>query len=404
VARDVTELEEMRARLAVTDRMASIGTLAAGVAHEINNPLSYVMANVDFLRRFLARLRRAGLAADGGGPGPGPGPGRADGLEEAEAAVADALDGAERVREIVRDLRVLSRPGDEERTRLDLRRVVDTAASMVAHEVRHRARLVKEYRAPPAVLANDGRLTQVLLNLLVNAAHAIPEGQLARNEIRVVVGGTAEEAVVEVRDTGCGIAPELLARVFEPFFTTKPVGVGTGLGLSICHRIVADLGGSIEVESAPGQGTLFRVRLPAAPPLPPAAPEEAAPPAAEPGRARVLVVDDDARCARSLERLLGATHDVSTATSPADALTAIAGGARYDAILCDMMMPGLDGQAFYEELGEVAPELTRRVVFMSGGTFTERTEAFLRRTTAPTLEKPLLVPALRAAIDLVSAR
>jgi len=399
VARDVTEREQMRGRLAVADRMVSIGTLAAGVAHEINNPLAYVLGNLDHVRRELGRLRRDAAA------GPGlPAGALAARMEDAETALAEALEGAERVRQIVRDLKKLSRAGDGGRGPVDLRQVVDAAASMVAHEIRQRAQLVKEYRTEARVEANEGRLTQVLLNLLVNAAQAIPEGQVHRNVIRVVVNGTPEVAVLEVQDTGGGIRPEHLARVFDPFFTTKPVGVGTGLGLSICHGIVTDLGGTIEVESTPGRGTTFRIRLPAVPSA--TAPQaEAAPPATRQARrARVLVVDDDPMAGRAVGRLLGADHDVTVHTSPRQALTQLRDGQRFDAVICDVMMPDLDGKAFYEELEEVAPELTERVVFVTGGAFTERTEAFLRGTTAPSLEKPFSQAALQAAIEMVMGR
>ena len=400
VARDVTEREQLRRRLAMADRMASVGTLAAGVAHEINNPLTYVLGNLDHVRRELSRLRRALAAPGGQRPAR---PLQAD-LADAEAALAEALDGAQKVRQIVRDLKMLSRPGDDERGRLDVRRLVDAAAGMVGHEIRQRAQLVKEYRASPVVVANEGRLAQVLLNLLMNAAQAIPEGQVTRQEIRLVVGGTEREVVIEVHDTGRGIKPEHLGQIFDPFFTTKPVGVGTGLGLSICHGLVTALGGRIEVESEPGRGSTFRVCLPAAPPEPaaPATSAEAAPPQAL--RARILVVDDDPHCGQVLERLLAGEHEVTACTSAREALELLRGQGRFDAILCDVMMPGLDGQGFYEELGEVAPALQTRVVFMTGGAFTERTQAFLRTVHNPTLEKPLVLPALRAAIELALGR
>ena len=210
--------------------------------------------------------------------------------------------------------------------------------------------------------------------------------------------------MVEVQDTGGGIRPEHLARVFDPFFTTKPVGVGTGLGLSICHGIVTDLGGDIEVESEPGRGTTFRIRLPAVPAT--AAPQApAAPPAPRQARrARVLVVDDDPMAGRAVSRILGADHDVTVHTSARQALAQVREGQRFDAVICDVMMPDLDGKAFYEELEEVAPELTARVVFVTGGAFTERTEAFLRSTTAPSLEKPFSQAALQAAVELVRGR
>jgi signal transduction histidine kinase len=177
-------------------------------------------------------------------------------------ALAEAREGGERVRLLVQDLKMLSRADDVESGPVDMGAVLRSAAKMAAHEIRHRARLVVESDGVPQVYGNGARLCQVFLNLLINAAHAITPGQVARNEIRLSArGGSDSHVLVEVSDTGCGIPPENLARIFQPFFTTKPRGVGSGLGLSVCHRIITAHEGEISVESSPG-GTTFRVRLP----------------------------------------------------------------------------------------------------------------------------------------------
>ena len=243
---DLSEREELRTRLAQSDRLASVGTLTAGVAHEINNPLAYVIANLDFARE---ELRAAGVL-----PG---------GLEPLSQAIDEAREGAERMRLIVQDLKLFSRKDDDRLEWVHLPRALDSAAAMAWNEIRHRARLVKDYQPLPAVYANEARLGQVFLNLLVNAAHAIVEGSAEHNEIRLSTRvDAAGQVIVEVRDSGRGIPEELRARVFEPFFTTKPLGVGTGLGLPICRDIVARLGGALEFESEVGVGTVFRVLLP----------------------------------------------------------------------------------------------------------------------------------------------
>jgi PAS domain S-box-containing protein len=256
-ARDVTarrEAEEAHAQLQkqlmLVDRMMSVGTLAAGVAHEINNPLSFVIANIDLTREELR-----GLAAP-------PSTARVGALEE---MLRDARVGAERVRKIVLGLKTFSRTDDELRAIVDLKPALDMAVSMVFSEIRHRANLVKEYGPSPLVDADEARLGQVFVNLLVNAAQAIPEGKMEANAIRIVTSTDADGgAVIEVHDTGVGIPQAILPRIFDPFFTTKAVGVGTGLGLSICHNIVTSLGGQISVTSDAGRGSTFRVRLPAA--------------------------------------------------------------------------------------------------------------------------------------------
>jgi PAS domain S-box-containing protein len=249
VARDVSERREMERKLAITERMASLGTLAGGVAHEINNPLSYVLSNLRYLSGELVEMEAR--TAPGW-------------LPEARQVLDETLAGAERVRRIVQDLHAFSRPS-ERLGPVDVHRVLDLAINMASSQIRYRAVVVKDYAEVPFVLGDDSRLGQVALNLLLNAAQAIPDGRPNENEIRI---STRKESVdrvaIEVRDTGCGVPPEIRRRIFEPFFTTKPIGTGTGLGLSICHGIVSSLGGEITIESAVGRGSTFRVVLPAA--------------------------------------------------------------------------------------------------------------------------------------------
>ncbi|MCP3101027.1 PAS domain S-box protein [Myxococcus sp. K15C18031901] len=252
VARDVTERKRSQAQLILADRMASMGLLAAGIAHELNNPLAYVLSNLDFLHATV---------------GPRARPLTPDDLVECRQVLDDAREGAERMRQIVRQLRVFSRVEDTREEPVDLHRVLDSVIQMAASEVRPRARLVKTYGAVPPVRGNEGKLFQVFLNLVINAAHAIEEGQSETNEIRITTRPEeGARVMVEVRDTGGGIPPEHLRRIFDPFFTTKSAGLGTGLGLSICDTIVTALGGHISVESSVGVGTTFRVALHIAPP------------------------------------------------------------------------------------------------------------------------------------------
>ncbi|NPC86787.1 PAS domain S-box protein, partial [Pyxidicoccus fallax] len=253
VSHDLTERHQMQARLMLAQRMASVGTLAAGVAHEINNPLAYLTANLAFAREALDTLRAQGTL----------GPRQAGALADAQSALAEAQQGADRVRTIVRDLKTFSRVDLADNTDVDVRQVLESTLNLATTEIRHRARLVKQFADVPRVRANESRLGQVFLNLLVNAAQAIPAGTPERHEIHVATRvGTGGRVVVEVADTGSGIAAENLPHLFDPFFTTKEPGEGTGLGLSICHSLVAALGGEIHVESEPGKGSTFRVLLP----------------------------------------------------------------------------------------------------------------------------------------------
>ena len=367
VVEDVTEKKRLEAQLVLADRMASVGTLAAGVAHEINNPLAFILANLEF---GLGELRGAGVDA------------------EVLRALEEARDGGLRVREIVRDLKAFSRADTEDRDSVDLRRVLQSALGLAQNEIRHRARLEVDVGDVPLVSGSEHRLGQVLLNLLINAAQAIPEGRIDEHEIRVVTGTDARgRAMVEVRDTGVGIPAEIADRIFDPFFTTKPQAVGTGLGLSICRSIVLALGGEISAESRPGGGTTVRVVLPAA--TAPSAEIAPVPAKASPGRrGRVLVVDDEPAVAAAIRRVLASQHEVVVSGSAEDAIEAIRRGERFDAILCDLMMPGMTGMDLHDALAELLPEQASRIVVLTGGAFTERAQEFLDRVPLPRCEKP----------------
>ncbi|RKG65539.1 PAS domain S-box protein [Corallococcus sp. CA054B] len=390
IARDVTEQRQLQARLTLADRLASVGTLAAGIAHEINNPLAFVVSNLGFLSdEFRHHLS----------PGPGVRGVRPPDVAEWQEVLGEACEGAERVRQIVRQLKTFSRPDEERMTPVDVHAVLDSVVMMAANEIRHRARLRRDYGTVPQVMGNEGRLCQVFLNLVVNAAQAIPEGSAHDHEVVLVTRVSGEQVVVEVRDTGSGIAPEVLGRIFDPFFTTKPVGVGTGLGLSICHGIITGLGGDIQVDSTVGKGSTFRVVLPAPQPDPVVRSPEAPPPDAPVvPRGRVLVVDDEPAVGRVLQRLLRG-HDVEVATSGRQALERMSRAPGFDAVLCDVMMPDLAGRDVYEAVRRAHPGLERRFVFVSGGAFTAGAREFLEHIPNPLLEKPFDEARVRGAVE-----
>lgn len=381
------------------DRMASMGTLAAGLAHEVNNPLGFTLANVTFALEEL-RLMDEDLA-----PRESETTGELEGrLARARVRVQAAVDalqearlGTDRVRLLVRDLKTFAGADVERREPVDVRRVLESAINMAYNAIRLRARLVKDYRIAALVDGNEACLAQVFLNLLLNAAEATREGDAEHQEIRVVLlSAAAGSCIVEVSDTGRGIAPEDLGHVFDPFFTTKP-GNGTGLGLAMSHTIVADLGGGIVVESSVGKGSTFRVTLPLSKTeAKPASSKR--PPANAPRRARVLVVDDEAMMGRAVQRLLAGEHDVETTTDPPAAVARVRAGERFDVILCDLMMPGMTGMDVYEAVVAIDAEQARRMVFMTGGAFASRAVQFLERVENPRVEKPLDRAALRALI------
>ncbi len=378
---DVTETKAVQAQLMQSDRLASVGMLAAGVAHEINNPLAYVSAALDFLHEHAQELAASSPARP-----------------EVLRALAEAREGAERVRSVVRDLRTFSGTREERRARVELEPIVESALHVAANELRYRARVVRDYGEAPAVMADEARLGQVVLNLLINAAQAIPEGHATEHEVRVVTATDGRgRAVLEVRDTGVGIAPGFADRIFDPFFTTKPTGVGTGLGLSICRGIVLALGGEIGAESRPGGGTTMRVAIPAADPAPARA--RAAGAEAPTGRrGRVLVVDDEPAVAAAIRRVLASQHEVVVRASGEEALAAIGRGERFDAIVCDLMMPRMTGMELHEALARLAPDQAARMVVLTGGAFTDGAREFLDRVSLPRCEKPFDAAGLRELV------
>ncbi len=254
LVRDVTQQARLKSQLEQADRLASIGLLAAGIAHEINNPLGYMLLNLERVRSSLGRLGEEARPAS-----------RSDLLTELDHAMGVALEGAHRVQEIVRDLKHFARGDhDEPLVSVDIHAVLRGTLEMVTPELEQRARVVCELRPVPRVLASEGRLAQVFMNLLLNASHAIEAGDPPGNEIRIGAGTDERgRAVVEVRDTGAGIPDRIVRHIFDPFFTTKAPGLGTGLGLAICHGIVTAFGGFITVDTELGRGSAFRVVLPA---------------------------------------------------------------------------------------------------------------------------------------------
>ena len=388
MARDLTERNQIAAAMIEMDRMAAIGILAAGVGHEINNPLAYVLANLEFVTGELEMLiselpAEAAIRLEAR-------------ITDLSQALADTNHGAERVRAIVQDLRTFSRGDDDDLTSIDVRQILDSSLRMAAVTLRQRATVVKEYEEVPAVTASESRLGQVFLNLVVNAAQAMPESNPNANRIEIATRLDGEMVTITIADTGSGIPKDVLPRIFEPFFTTKPVGQGTGLGLSICRRILAQLGGDISVTSETGQGTRFVVSIPRA--TKPSRPVHAPLPIRSSRRARILCIDDEPALGLALRRALVAEHDVVLLTNAAEALAQVKEGERFDLLLCDLMMPGMNGMEFHVELEACAPEVAKRIVFLTGGATNPRVRDFLDTVPNARLDKPISLEDLRSAI------
>ena len=379
---DLTERKKLEAELAVADRLASLGRLAAAVGHEINNPLAYVLASIERMRSHLPEIARKSP------------PGLLASFEESAAM---AQEGAERVRDMVRDLRVLSSAGASPSAPVDVHRALDLAVATADHEIKPRARLTKDYGDVGMALGDERKLVQVFVNLLVNAAQATPAGDVAQNEIRITTRRNGDAVTIEIRDTGCGLPEAEVSRIFEPFFTTKADGSGTGLGLTISHQIVTALGGTLVAEPSPPRGTLFRVSLRASTEVAPSEPEIEAVTAETLPRQRILVIDDEPQILRAITLLLS-THDVAVANGGREARELLETAAPFDVILCDLQMSDGTGADVYDHVRARFPTLERRMIFMTGGAFTERARAFLASCPQPFVEKPFSASRLAALI------
>ena len=369
---EINQRSQMQERVVRTERAASMGSLAAGMAHEINNPLTYVIGNLELLQSRLAGTR------DG------------EGSEDGEM-LAEAIEGAYRVASLVRDLKTFSHSGEEKIEPIDLGRTIERATKMTRNEIRHRAQLTVECPPGILILGNHGRVLQVLINLLTNAAHAIEPGFSDSNFIRVSVERREDRILMKVVDTAGGIQPEIADRVFEPFVTTKAVGFGMGMGLSITRNVLQAMGGTIDVEYSSPKGTTFAVTL-----QPYAGEEEAVSEfiAVAEGhsedkdsRLNVFVIDDEERVLRYLENAL-AHHVVSVESDGRRAIDRIASG-DYDIVLCDLMMPKMSGREIHAELQEKYPDAAERMLFMTGGVFAEELASFLEELPGRWVEKPI---------------
>ena len=385
---DVSERTQLKARLAVSDRLAALDTMSAGVAHEINNPLTCNLTSIEYVTTelpvLLEDIKR--VMPDGD-------PTWSDIEQRAEhllAVLAEAQEGAHRIARIVATMKTFVRPLDQRFEVAELPKVLEAAMRICHDQCVQRAKLVADFRQVPRVRCNSGQLGQVFTNLLVNAMQAIAPGAPEANEIRVVLDtDAAGKVVVEVRDTGCGMSAQTIREMYDPFFTTKPVGVGTGLGLSISHGIVVAHDGEMTVESEVGKGTSFRIRLPPVEPTQKEGPGEPVPaPAASVVTARVLVIDDDENVGRALQRILGRHHQVVLLSSAGSAVALLDAGALFDVVFCDLMMPEMTGMDFHDWVTKHRPALCKRLVFITGGAVGTRSQEFIERMADPVVEKP----------------
>jgi len=379
------ELRERDAQIQLSSHLASMGTLAAGVAHEINNPLTYVLGNLEIVRSLLLEK---GIADP-----------------DLNEAIEAATTGGRFVREIVSDLKAISRMDGPDGAS-DPSEVIRIASRMAMSDLRHKAQLDLRLKETPLAQISSARLSQVVLNILSNAARAFVSTDRSENLIRVDVFAKDRRVHIVIADNGGGIAPEDLQRVWEPFFTKRGHSGGTGLGLSICRRILHEVNGTLDIASTLGQGTTVSMSIPilegAAPDDLQAQPASPPSPAAPGARLRVMVVDDDTLITLLISRMLADDYEVHSFNDAREALAALSAGQSFDVILCDLMMPEMDGQSFYTRAKDAAPFL-----FVTGGAVTVENIAFERRMAAEglLLHKPFEAQVLKRKLrDVVSVQ
>lgn len=359
-------------QVVMADRLTSLGSLVFGVAHEINNPLSVIVANATFVADGLKKFRKNGDSH----------------FYEMIDAIQDVQDASDRVRKIVMDLKMFSQPQNEVIQPIHVHDVLNWSLRITTNQVRHCAKFVKNFNEIPLVDGSELRLGQVFVNLIINAAQAIEVCSTQGNEIRIFTFTDLEgRVVIQIQDTGCGIGPDTMKRIFDPFYTTKPAGVGTGLGLSISRGIIHSLGGTITVESKVGQGSTFQITLPQAKGHFASAPTQAGF-STKAHRSKVLVVDDEPLLLKLIQRTLGEDHDVVITDSSVEAFNQLKSQHDFDIVLCDLMMPEMTGMELYERVTDLSPGMSDRFAFMTGGAFTPSAMEFVINMPVKHLDKP----------------
>jgi uncharacterized protein (TIGR02266 family) len=406
VGRDVTAqrgLERQRRyleeRLRQADKLATLGRIAASVAHDINNPLAWISSNLQLLGSYaepISALVQRALGSDE----PPPELGHLREIDrELVSLLRETSEGGRRLQQIALDLRGLARLEEDEPERLDLNEVIEATLRMLDRQLRGRATVVRELDTElPETCSHFGKLAQIFLNLLTNAERAFDRADARQNVITVRSRYDAESRmiVVAVEDTGAGIPPELSQRIFEPLFSTRQAIGGTGLGLSIARDAARDLGATLSFDSELGRGSSFTLRLPLrrADPKADEATPQVQPGQVTQGRPRLLIVDDEVLMLRSLKRYLKGAFDVVTVDSVQAASVQLAKEPLPEVMLCDVMMPDDGGRAIYRLVTERSPELAERIIFMTGGAFEPEANTFLDELSNRVVSKPIDLPRL----------
>jgi PAS domain S-box-containing protein len=374
--RDVTMRKQIEKSRLQADRLSALGLLTGGMAHALNNPLTYVVLNLDHV---LGRLDD--LTND------------AKGLDDILARLEEAKEGAERMATIVKRMRSFARTDESTTKRLDLRSVLESVVELIGHEVRHRGKLTSHFEDVPQVIANESKLEQVFLGLLLFAAQVLPDDLPSRPSVRINLAVDERRfAVLEIVCEGCLLDTNTVEKLFDPFANHEN-NPNEGFGLSVCKSLVEQLGGRLTAEPLIGTGLLLRTTIPCVSlSRPPETQVTSAPPSSVPrlrcGRTKILLIDDDPNVGKALHRLLEGEHDVTCLESPQAALQELLADSNYDLIFCDLMMPVLNGMDLFEVLRYNRPGYERKIVFMTGDVYNPTVAQFLSQVPNQRIEKP----------------
>jgi PAS domain S-box-containing protein len=385
--RDVTLRKHTEQGRLQADRLSALGLLAGGMAHALNNPLTYVVLNLDHVQRRLTDLTND-----------------ATGLPDVLARLEEAREGAERMATIVKRMRSFARTDESTTKLLDLRHVLESVVELVGHEVHHRGRLTTHFEDVPQLVANESKLEQICLGLLLFAAQMLPDDAPQRHAVRLSLEMDERRfAVLEIVCEGCMLDASMVEKLFDPFAQGEETQ-NQGFGLSVCSGLVEQLGGHLAAEPLPGTGLLLRTTIPCVS-IPRSSETNltSRTPSSVPGnyrgRARLLLIDDDPGVGKALHLLLEGEHDVKCFESPQAALQELLGDAGYDLIFCDLMMPKLSGMDLFEVLRYNRPGYETKIVFMTGGAFTPAASRFLVQVPNQRIEKPFNLPVIQRLLQ-----
>jgi two-component system NtrC family sensor kinase len=387
--REMAERARVEEELRRAQRLESLGRLAAGLGHEINNPLNFVSGSIEMLDAELPRLR--GRIPE-------------EQWHRLEEVVRTAAIGVGRIAQIVGNIKLFSRPPETPAEAVDLWKTLTWCVKMIEDRLSPEVELVIDLADVRPVLGKRLEIEQVFINLLENAVQAVTERGGPSQRIRVSTRDDKGGVIVEISDSGPGLPDDVVDKIFDPFFTTRPPSEGTGLGLAVSHSIITALGGTIDIRNADTGGAVVTVRLPAArvavvPPAPVLVPPRPQPVGR---RGRVLVIDDEPLMLRIMAHALR-EHDVVTVQTGEKALELFADNP-FDIVFCDVMMPGMNGSAFYEALAAAHPGAEQRIIFITGGARGAEAQRFVDRVSNECLEKPIPTDVLRARVNEMLAQ